>query len=115
MAESRNTFTDSRMNQDLDARLIQPGTYRTATNIGISRSEGDNVGSLENVLGNFKISDFGVTEENIRVIGCISDVVTNYIIVFLTNYTDNSVDNLSNFANAESKHYIALYLSLIHI
>ncbi len=109
MAESRNTFTDSRMNQDLDARLIQPGTYRTATNIGISRSEGDNVGSLENVLGNFKVSDFGVTEENIRVIGCISDVVTNYIIVFLTNYTDNSVDNLSNFANAESKHYIALY------
>ena len=109
MAEARNTFTDSRMNQDLDSRLIQPGTYRTATNIGISRSEGDSVGSLENVLGNFKISDFGVTEENIRVIGCISDVVTNYIIVFLTNYTDNSVDNLSNFANTDSKHYIALY------
>ena len=28
MAESRNTFTDSRMNKDLDSRLVQPGTYR---------------------------------------------------------------------------------------
>jgi hypothetical protein len=74
MAESRNTFTDSRMNQDLDSRLVQPGTYRTATNIGISRSEGDGVGSLENVLGNFKISDFGVSENNLTIIGCISDV-----------------------------------------
>jgi len=109
MAESRNTFTDSRMNQDLDSRLVQPGTYRTATNIGISRSEGDGVGSLENVLGNFKISDFGVSENNLTIIGCISDVLTNNIVVFLTNYTDNSVDNLSNFANTESKHYIALY------
>ena len=82
MAESRNTFTDSRMNQDLDARLIQPGTYRTATNIGISRSAGDSVGSLENVLGNFKVSDFGITEENIRVISApqiVAGVTATYI------------------------------------
>ena len=52
MAESKNTFLKSKMNKDLDARLIPSGEYRTGLNIAVSRSEGPDVGALENVRGN---------------------------------------------------------------
>ena len=52
MAEAKNTFIKSRMNKDLDARLIPNGEYREAFNVTISKSEGEGVGSLENILGN---------------------------------------------------------------
>ena len=35
-----NTFLKSKMNKDLDARLIPNGEYRDAQNLQISRSEG---------------------------------------------------------------------------
>jgi hypothetical protein len=53
MAEVKNAFIKSKMNKDLDARLIPQGEYRDAVNIQVSKSEGDDVGALENVLGNF--------------------------------------------------------------
>jgi hypothetical protein len=52
MAEIRNTFVKSKMNKDLDDRLLSKGEYRNAENVQISRSEGEDVGALENVLGN---------------------------------------------------------------
>lgn len=45
MAEVKNNFVQSKMNQDLDDRLIPPGEYRSAQNISISRSEGSDVGA----------------------------------------------------------------------
>jgi hypothetical protein len=58
MAKALNTFLKSKMNKDLDARLIPSGEYRNAVNVQISKSEGDSVGSVENVLGNNKVFDF---------------------------------------------------------
>ena len=52
MPEIKNTFIKSKMNKDLDDRLLSNGEYRDALNVNISRSEGDDVGALENVLGN---------------------------------------------------------------
>ena len=52
MAEIKNTFIKSKMNKDLDDRIVPPGEYRDALNIAISRSEGDDVGALETILGN---------------------------------------------------------------
>ena len=46
MAESKNTFLKSKMNKDLDARLMPPGEYRDARNISISRSEDDDFGAI---------------------------------------------------------------------
>ncbi len=60
MAEVKNTFLRSKMNQDLDDRLLPSGEYRSASNVNISRSEGDDVGALENILGN--ISSVSWTE-----------------------------------------------------
>jgi hypothetical protein len=52
MAEIQNNFIKSKMNKDLDDRLVPSGEYRDALNIAISRSEGDDVGALETILGN---------------------------------------------------------------
>ena len=57
MPEIKNTFLKSKMNKDLDSRLIPNGEYRDAQNLSISKSEGADVGSLENILGNTIISD----------------------------------------------------------
>ncbi len=65
MAESRNSFIKSKMNRDLDARLVPPGEYREALNVSVSKSEGADVGSLENVLGNFSIASIGSQNKNL--------------------------------------------------
>jgi len=87
MAKVQNTFLKSKMNQDLDARILPNGEYREATNIQISRSENSNVGSLENVLGNKSVLNFqtltGVA--NLKCIGYLSDEVNNTVYLFLTN------------------------------
>ena len=60
MAKITNNFLKGRMNKDLDDRLIPNGEYRNAINTQISKSEGQNVGALENVLGNALSFDFRV-------------------------------------------------------
>ena len=92
MAKAINTFLKSKMNKDLDARLIPNGEYRNAVNVQISKSEGDGVGTVENVLGNTLIFDFesitGVP--NLYCIGYLSDDVSNTAFVFLTDNTTAS-------------------------
>jgi hypothetical protein len=58
MAEVKNAFIQSKMNKDLDDRLLPSGEYRNAVNAQVSKSEGSDVGALENVLGNALIADF---------------------------------------------------------
>ena len=57
MAEAKNSFIKSKMNKDLDARLLPNGEYREGINIQVSKSEGADVGALENVLGNQVLVD----------------------------------------------------------
>jgi len=111
MAEVRNNFLKSRMNRDLDARLVPSGEYREAFNVMISKSEGDDVGALENVLGNLALNTWGAdyADCNISIIGKYMDVVNDRIIVFMTNFVDTSGDNLSNFASADSLHAIGVH------
>ena len=52
MPEIKNTFRLGKMNKDLDERLVPPGEYRDALNVGVGRSEGADVGAVENLLGN---------------------------------------------------------------
>ena len=76
MTEIKNNFIKSRMNKDLDARLVPPGEYRDAINVAISKSDGEAVGALENILGNISITDFGITDvDNIDIIGTYMDVL----------------------------------------
>ena len=105
MAEARNNFLGSKMNKDLEQRLVPNNEYRDGQNVMISRSTGDDVGSLENVLGNFSITDFGYAGTRgcaAEIIGYLMDTVGNRVFVFITDYADSSADQLSNFAYSSS-------------
>ena len=75
------------MNQDLDDRLIPNGEYREAFNVSINKSIGENVGTLQTVLGNNLVENFfnTIAKPGLEVIGFYSDNVTDFIYLFLTN------------------------------
>ena len=75
------------MNQDLDDRLIPNGEYREAFNVSINKSIGENVGTLQTVLGNELVENFfnTIAKPGLEVIGFYSDNVTDFIYLFLTN------------------------------
>jgi len=106
MAEVKNAFIASKMNKDLDARLVPSGEYRNAINAQISRSEGADVGALENVLGNQLKVDFSLLASlpsgTLKTIGTYVDEINNFIYVFLTNHTGSTY-------SATAKNYIFRY------
>ena len=88
MAEIKNNFIKSKMNKDLDERLIPNNEYRDALNVAVSRSEGSDVGSLESVLGNIQL----VTESNSNeeIIGSLVDESNNLVYYFTTDHLTSS-------------------------
>ena len=106
MAEVKNAFIASKMNKDLDARLVPSGEYRNAINAQISRSEGADVGALENVLGNQLKVDFSLLVSlpsgTLKTIGTYVDEINNFIYVFLTNHTGSTY-------STTAKNYIFRY------
>jgi len=57
MPEIKSTFTQGKMNKDLDERIIPNGQYRDAMNVQVSTSEGADVGTVQNILGNVRAED----------------------------------------------------------
>jgi len=98
MPEIKNTFLKSKMNKDLDSRIIGNGEYRDAQNASVSASEDASVGSLENIRGNQLLSFFNISDNNIEIIGQYSDTANNRMFFFLTNFSDSSIDSLSNLS-----------------
>jgi len=98
MPEIKNTFLKSKMNKDLDARLIPNGEYRDGQNISVSSSEGSSVGALENIRGNKLLTNFGLTDFNLEVIGNYVDTANNRIFFFITNFSDSSTNSLRNLS-----------------
>lgn len=89
MAEIKNTFLGSKMNKDVDDRLLPNNEYRHAVNIAISESEDSDVGAVENIVGNLSIGDYtGISDA--KVIGSIVDEAKDNIYFFFTNFTDTS-------------------------
>jgi len=111
MPKIQNTFIKSKMNKDLDDRLLSNGEYRNAQNVNISRSEGEDVGSLENVLGNKIASELmaSVQQEllgfGVVVIGFFEDDTNKCVYTFLTNYSDPFLGQQTQ-APYGSEHYI---------
>ena len=86
------------MNKDLDDRLIPNGEYRDAQNVSVGKSESDDIGSLETVLGNSILpatilSATPISANNMKVIGYLSDENNGKVYVFATNYTDSNGPN----------------------
>ena len=95
MAEVKNSFLGSKMNQDLDDRLIPNNQYREALNVAISNSEQSDVGAVETILGNVEIASLNST-----IIGYVADEASDTIYLFCTNFADIPVQfgNIDNFA-----------------
>ena len=73
MPEIKKQFTGGKMNKDLDERLVPNGEYRHAMNIQVSTSEGSDVGTIQNVLGNSKGCNALFSSPNSFTVGSISD------------------------------------------
>jgi hypothetical protein len=95
MAEFKNVFIKSKMNKDLDDRLLPQGEYRNALNIQVSKSESSDVGALENVLGNNTLVDFSTVTSNANVV-CIGYLVSEANSCVFFFLTDNKLINNPN-------------------
>ena len=91
MPQIKRVAQAGKMNRDLDERLVPNGEYREALNVNIGRSEGSNVGSIENLLGNAMVSS-GVDAG--KVIGAYRDNGNERIYFFVT---DNTIHGLYEF------------------
>jgi len=109
MAKATNSFVTGKMNKDRDDRLLQANEYRNAMNAQVSRSEGANVGALENVLGNSSIINIGsmTLTAGLVSIGYCTDEINNRVFIFLTNNTNS---NLSYDSTKEN--FIVVYNTL---
>ena len=97
MPEIKRLFSASRMNRDKDDRLVQPGEYREALNINVSKSEGSDMGAIENLLGNEQVGTASMT--NGTTIGSLRDNGNEKIYYFITN--NDSYDH----SNSSSKQH----------
>ena len=90
MAEAKNSFIKSKMNKDLDERLIPNNEYRDALNIAVSRSEASDVGALESILGNTKVTSNEYDDAG-EVIGYFVDDANSLVYYFKTDWTEVSL------------------------
>ena len=105
--EIKNTFLKAKMNKDLDDRIIPNGEYRDALNVSVGKSEADNVGSLENMLGNKLLTQTDIGN-GYEIIGSLVDSTNDKIYMFVTNYTDPDPQAPTD-APSTSLHHIYMY------
>lgn len=107
MAEIKNNFLGSKMNLDIDDRLLSSNEYRYALNLQINRSENSDVGTLQNVLGNTLKKDFNLITgtTGLECIGAYPDNSRDNIYIFLTNNNDTEY-------NKDANNFIFVYNSI---
>jgi len=76
-----HTFSQGKMNKDLDERLVPNGQYRDALNINVSVSEGSDSGVVKNVKGNLELKSKSL------------NVSTGVYTEWTSNYIDNALQN----------------------
>ena len=94
MPEIKRLFNASKMNRDLDDKMLRPGEYREALNINVSKSESSDIGAVENILGNKLINDTSLT--NAKVIGEYRDNGNERIYYFITTNSSYNEINSGN-------------------
>ena len=89
MPEIKNMFQKGVMNKDLDERLVPNGQYRDAMNIQVSTSEGSEVGTVQNILGNIRVD--GLSLVDFKCIGTVADEKNNVLYWFITSPTVDAI------------------------
>ena len=84
------------MEKDLDERLVKNGQYRDAMNIQVSTSEGSDVGTVQNILGNENLfSDNQIAPGSICV-GAVADEKENCFYWFVYHNSKNLILRYKN-------------------
>ena len=98
MPEIKNTFTQGKMNKDLDERIVPNGQYRDAINIQVSTSEGSDVGAVQNILGNTEKNTIDVNGTTVTIVptgyecvGSIADEKNDAIYSFITDDSNSAI------------------------
>ena len=90
MPQITNTFLKSKMNKDLDSRILPNGEYRDAQNLQISKSEGAEVGEFENIPGNTSLAYLYTgrngTDYTGKIIGQCTDETNNNLYIMSAGY-----------------------------
>ncbi len=99
MPEIKNTFTQGKMNKDLDERIVPDGQYRDALNIQVSTSDGADVGTVQNILGNTLVnpSQFVSMGSDFECIGSVADERNNTLYYFITDAINSNVDAIIQY------------------
>jgi hypothetical protein len=92
MPEIKHQFTGGKMEKDLDERLVPNGQYRDAMNIQVATSEGSEVGTVQNILGNKQILLLGNFQlsPNARTIGCVADEKNDTLYYLVWDFESNT-------------------------
>ena len=98
------------MNQDLDERLVPQGEYREGQNIQVSNSEDDDVGAIENVLGNKLAYTTALSNMGDECIGYYTDVANNRVFWFTTDYEEETESDIINMPRAPIGKKMAIHM-----
>ena len=106
MPELRRNFTSGKMNKDDDERLVPNGEYRDAMNVQVLTSEGSEVGSIQNILGNTEgciwnnVGNVNPIQPGSVTVGSVSDEKNDTLYWLLAGTPAEDVNNwISNIAN----------------
>ena len=81
------------MNKDLDERIVPNGEYRDALNIQVSTSEGSDVGTVQNILGNSLVAGQDFISEQAVCVGSIADEKNDKLYCFISFEHKNLILN----------------------
>ena len=87
MPEIKNTFSQGKMDKDLDERLVPNGQYRHALNIDVTGVDDSDKGVIKNILGNQQISN--LLPDTFTCVGSINNERTNKFYWFVHNHDEN--------------------------
>ena len=96
MGEIKNTFNRGIMNKDLDERLIPNGQFRDAMNVQVSTSEGSDVGTAQNILGNIRAEDIisnysSSSGIDLMCVGAVADEKNDVLYWFVSSGTVDAI------------------------
>jgi len=102
MPEIKHKFTAGKMNKDLDERLVPNGEYRDAMNIQVSTSEGSDIGTVQNILGNEVIDGLDFLYGNASCVGSISNEKDNALYWLVHEEIPKSLQTTPALSTTES-------------
>ena len=108
MPEIKNTFTQGKMNKDLDERLIPNGQYRHALNVEVSTSEDSDSGTVQNILGNAEAGTIPLGR-GYKCVGSIADEKNNKLYWFVHGVNRDLILEYDHIAKTSKSILVDLY------